>query len=534
LLRNAAQLTLPVGIWLPLALAVFIGLQAVLMPQVVDQHAAMAVAYLGWAALLMALTGLLQQSLGRERLSAWVAGSLLTAALWASGRELLARLTGEADVWGGLGQPNHYGDLVALGGASLLYLQAAGKLPRVVFIALGMAIMMGLSLSPSRTVWLYWAAVALIVWQTRSGSLRPLLIGFIAYLAFQALWSVLPLPTSQAAINTTAAERLLQQASGTSARWHIWQVAWQLFLQQPLFGHGFGQFDWAYFDAGHFLAEQPTRIEHAHNLILHVLAELGVMPVILLILAAIQWLKPWLTSQPDNYKTAPGCQALRGWLLMLFAILGLHSMVEYPLWHASFLGIAAVLLGLGEHRFWTLRAPHLVSTLTGAMLTLALAVAARHEWQYVRMEMALMAGIIKPSLQQEQQLVAICQEVPDKSPLLLPYVPVLFTLTGHPESEEMRPNLRALAEAAARFTPSNNLVYRLSLVQALNGEHDAALATLNKAMAAYPATAVTFVVEVMRLQETNAQHVGILLKTLVPFVNRSLKQARTQTASLKP
>jgi len=208
-------------------------------------------------------------------------------------------------------------------------------------------------------------------------------------------------------------------------------------------------------------------------------------------------------------------------------------MVEYPLWHASFLGIAALLLGLGEQRFWTLRLPRLGSTLAGAFVVLALAVAVGHEWHYVRMEMALMAGMIKPSLKHEEQLVAVCQEVPDKAPLLLPYVPVLFTLTGHPESEEMRPNLRALAEAAVRFTPTSNLVYRLSLVQALNGEHDAALVTLNKAMAAYPDGAVTFVVEVMRLQETNAQHVGVLLKTLVPFVNRSLKQARTKTAGLK-
>jgi O-antigen ligase len=529
LLRNTAQLALPVTVWLPLFLALFILVQSALLPQVVAEHAGMAIAYLLWAALLMVLAGLLRQTLGREYLGLWLSGGLLAAAVWASGRELLARLTGEAGVWGGIGQPNLYGDLLALGGTSLLYIRAAGKLRHPAVILLGLIVALGLSLTPSRTVWLYWAALAVTAWRIRPDWLRPLLLGFMAYLVFQAMWTVVPLPAAQ----TIAAERLLQQVSGASPRWHIWQVAWQLFGQHPLLGHGFGQFDWAYFQAGRFLSEQPTRIEHAHNLILHLLAELGALPVMLVLLAMFQWLKPWLMAAAGTEKSNAEVAAerpaptLRAWLLMLAAVIGIHSMLEYPLWFAPFLGIAALLLGVGEQRFWRVPLSKTGSALTGVLVSLALAVAVVHEGQYLRMEIALLAGMAQPSQQREQNLVAVCQEIPDTAPLLLPYVPVLFTLTGHPESAEMRAGLKTLAEAAVRFTPSSNLVYRLALMQALNGEKTGAMATLNRALDAYPQGASKFLPEVMRLKGEDGSNVAELVHRLVSFVNRTSEQGRS-------
>ena len=525
--RKASSVAVPVIVWLPLALAVFIGLQSLLLPQVVDQHAGIAIGYLLWAALLMILVGLLQQRWGMPRLAAWLAGGLLAAVLWASGRELLARLLTEVGVWGGTGQPNHYGDLLALGMGSLLYLHSHFKLPKPWLIAAGLLLMLGLSLTPSRSVWLYWLALAVIAGRYRSEWLKPLAAGFVAYLLFQGLWSLDLFPNPQ----ITSAERVVAQTSGPSPRWHIWQVAWDLFLQQPVFGHGFGQFDWAYFEAGQYVIEQPTRIEHAHNIIMHFLVELGIVPVLLLLAALVFWLKSLLStteSVDTDQQTAHAVQSettspFKPWLLMLTAVLGIHSLLEYPLWHAHFLGIAALLLGMGEQRHWHVPINKAGAALAGGFVSLSLVIATSHEWQYTRMELALLTTLAQPTLQREQQLIDICQSLSSTAPLLTPYVPVVFTLTGHPENPAMREQMKVLADAAVRFTPTGHLVYRLSLLQALSDDNANARKTVDKALAAYPGEAVKFAEELLRVQEFEGGRIDVLMKQILPTVNKQLQ-----------
>ncbi|OQW69376.1 MAG: hypothetical protein BVN35_19200 [Proteobacteria bacterium ST_bin11] len=526
LLHKTPQLAVPVITLLPLALAGFILLQTLVLPQVIAQHAGLAIGYLVWAALLMVLVGLLQQTYGRQRLLNGLAGGLLASALWAACRELAARLWAEAGLWGGIGQPNHYGDLLALGGVSLLYLQDSLRLRQGLFLSAGFLVALGLSLSPSRSVWFYWLALAVIAWRYRRTWLKPMGFGLMAYLLLQGLWSMDVLPTPQ----LTAAERMLLQASGISPRWHIWRVAWDLFLQKPLLGHGFGEFDWAYYQAGRFIQEQATRIEHAHNIVMHLLVELGLLPVLLLSGAVIVWLRGVLASGDANSQlaatTAEGddpSDSMRAWLLMLAAVLTIHSLLEYPLWHANFLGIAAWLLAIGERRFWLLPLSKPGAALAGGLVSLAFAVAVVHEWQYTRMEMALLGALAHQNVQHEQALIDICQQIPDTAPLLLPYVPVLFTLTGHPENPEMREQLIVLSEAAVRFTPTQSLVYRLALLQALNDDKVNARLTIDKALAAYPGGAINFAEEVLRSQAYAGARIDVLMARLLPVVNPLLQ-----------
>jgi O-antigen ligase len=526
LLHKTPQLAVPVITLLPLALAGFILLQTLVLPHVIAQHAGLAIGYLLWAALLMVLVGLLQQTYGRQRLLNWLAGGLLAAALWAACRELVARLWAEAGLWGGIGQPNHYGDLLALGGVSLLYLQDSLRLRQGLFLSAGFLVALGLSLSPSRSVWFYWLALAVIAWRYRRTWLKPMGFALMTYLLLQGLWSLDVLPTPQ----LTAAERMLLQASGISPRWHIWRVAWDLFLQKPLLGHGFGEFDWAYYQAGRFIQEQATRIEHAHNIVLHLLVELGLLPVLLLSGAIIVWLRGVLASGDANSQlaatTAEGdgpSDSMRAWVLMLAAVLTIHSLLEYPLWHANFLGIAAWLLAIGERRFWLFPFSKPGAALAGGLVSLAFAVAVVHEWQYTRMEMALLGALAHQNVQHEQALIDICQQIPDTAPLLLPYVPVLFTLTGHPENPEMREQLIVLSEAAVRFTPTQSLVYRLALLQALNDDKVNARLTIDKALAAYPGGAINFAEEVLRSQAYAGARIDVLMARLLPVVNPLLQ-----------
>jgi O-antigen ligase len=232
-------LSIPRCILIPLGLIVYLALQSKLLPQVVTQHAEMAMIYLLWMAVLILLVAALRETLPLERVAGWLAAGLAAAAAIASVMELVNRLQGKVGWWGGVAQANNYADLLALGGVSLLYINNATKSAYKTYLCLlALLIAMGLSLTPSRSVWLYFGILFAVSWRVQKNWLRGLLLGFAAYLAFQALWTLDLLPQQQ-----SAAQRLVQEVKGAPIRLHIWQVAWQLFLQQPVLGHGFGQFD---------------------------------------------------------------------------------------------------------------------------------------------------------------------------------------------------------------------------------------------------------------------------------------------------
>ncbi|NOV28940.1 PglL family O-oligosaccharyltransferase [Methylomonas sp. ZR1] len=504
-LWRSEYLQLPRTLWLPLTLAAYLALQTKLLPQVVVPHAYMGMAYLVWAALMMVLMAHFRQQFGSERVGGWLAGGLVTAAALVAWRELFGRLSGEIGDWGGVGQANNYGDLLALGSVSLLYWHALGRLPRWVFAFCGFSLMLGLSLTPSRSVLLYWLVIFIIAWRYRSAWLKPIGLGLFGYLALQGLWSLGVLPDAQ----LSSAERMLQPTSGASPRWHIWQVAWHLFLQQPLLGQGFGQFDTAYFQAGRYIPALPTYIEHAHNLILHLLAELGLLPVLLLLLAISRWIRPVLAVGEGTTH-----QAFKTWLMLLAAILGIHSMLEYPLWYAPFLGVAAMVLGLGDELSRPIAWKKSGTVIAGFCIAAAASVAVVHETHYLRMELALLATVAQPSQQRSDHLVDVCQKAVTQAPLLEPYVPMIFTFTGQPDDLAMRPQLTVLADVAVRFVPANNLVYRLALLQALNGDQQASQKTLSRALAAYPNDASKFIVDLFHLKGPDSAKVNFMLPML--------------------
>jgi O-antigen ligase len=507
LLWRAGRVQIPYTVSLPLALTAYLAVQAKLLPQVVTQHAQMAMLYLLWAAVLMVLVSALVRQLGRHRVSLWLAAGLALAAACAGLREFGCRLQGMSGTWGGVTQANNYGDLLALGGISVLYLRDAAKLSGpILWRLLASSIVLGLSLSPSRSVWLYWVALLLLSWRYQRAWLKALLMGFAGYVLLQGLWSQGLLPAQQ-----TAVERLVQQVNGAPVRWHIWQVAWQLFTQSPWLGHGFGQFDWSYFQAGRHIPELASRMEHAHNLILHLLAELGLLPVLLLLVVMAGWLRQLI--MPD---AGPARKPLHVWLLMLVSVLGIHSLLEYPLWYAQFLGIAALVLALGDGRRWLIRLSRGGLTGAGTLLVLGVAVAGMYEWQYARMELALVGAIADPSQRRFDHLVDVCKQVPEKAPLLLPYVPVIFTFASNATDEQMRPELTSLADASFRFWPTKKLAYRQALMQGLNGREPEAGETLRLAMTAYPDWAAQFVAELGRLSSADQQKVAFLRNMAEP------------------
>jgi hypothetical protein len=138
----------------------------------------------------------------------------------------------------------------------------------------------------------------------------------------------------------------LAETDISSSRFAIWADTLTLIKAHPWAGVGWGEFNLAWSLTP--LPGRPTAFfDHAHNLPLHLAAELGLplaLAVTALLLGAFgsaAW-RAWRRDGDDGV-------ARRG-AVMVVLMIGLHSLLEYPLWYSYFLLPAAWALGVALRR----------------------------------------------------------------------------------------------------------------------------------------------------------------------------------------
>lgn len=108
----------------------------------------------------------------------------------------------------------------------------------------------------------------------------------------------------------------------------LWGNVLQLVAQKPWLGWGWGELDYAHYNADYPGMRFCDMLDNAHDLPLHLAVELGV-PVALLFCAVVAvWAwrgRPWAEQSPAR-------QMMWG----VLAVIGVHSLLEYPLWYAPF------------------------------------------------------------------------------------------------------------------------------------------------------------------------------------------------------
>ncbi|MDB5894692.1 MAG: polymerase, partial [Rhodoferax sp.] len=148
---------------------------------------------------------------------------------------------------------------------------------------------------------------------------------------------------------------------------------------RPWFGWGWGELDYA-----HFVTPYPGPrfcdiLDNAHNLPLHLAVELGV-PVAVgvcgLLVVLVVRARPWREADPTRQLA---------WTVL--ALIGLHSLLEYPLWYGPF----QMATGLSLWMLWPRRihapSPTAALAVRGFCGVLALAMAAACgyiAWDYFR------------------------------------------------------------------------------------------------------------------------------------------------------
>jgi O-antigen ligase len=344
-----------------LLLTALLVLQALLGQVAIPQRSALGALYAIWAVLVVMLGAWLRSELGEvllaRTLQRWLALAGLLAA--ASGFVQYYHIPLPFGVYsavqplnvmfGTVNQPNNFADYLGCALVSVAFLRARDSLAVAPALVVALPVAAAMALSGSRASWGYMAIAFALVGLVRLGGhrdeasriLRLVAIAFAAFVLVQVLNAYTGIFAGPEGRPSSAGERLLLGGSleiGATGRGPLFLYAWQMFLANPLLGVGFGQYAWHAFDlAADLPGGAPPGIDvHSHNLFLQLLAETGVAGLLCVAVPLALWLAriPWRSLTPE-----------RCWMIGVLAIIGLHSLLEYPLWHANFLGVFALLFG---------------------------------------------------------------------------------------------------------------------------------------------------------------------------------------------
>jgi O-antigen ligase len=483
--------------WALLALAGLIFLQWVAGMVPYGAVALLAMLYLFWAVLVMSAAALLAARLGVARVVrvlAWVlvaagvvnAGVILTQFLRVPfAIPLLIYPSPDGIYYGNIAQRNHFAHYMALSVASAIYLQSTGKLKAMpgwlclVFLTFAGAV------TASRSWWVYAACfVGLALMRYGTGFRTPergrvlrLAVGVTAILA---LWSLfLPRLAVYGYSLETVAERLSQPVEHRPV---LWSEAWDMFVTHPVSGVGFGRFGAEHFErqaSGDVVMGLAT---NAHNIMFHFAAETGVVGLCLLAILA------WAIFRRLQWRAD---ESERWWMLAMLGVAAAHSMVEFPLWYAYFLGITAFVLGIAAAPAASMAFGPSVRRLVLAALAFTTVNMTWTAVTYSKLESVLtIAGLYS-----DRAYEALRGSLRD--PLLRPHaewtVATVMPVDEHDLAYKLQLNTRVV-----NYIPSEVVAYQQAYLLAMAGEVPKAAAQLQKALTAYPHEATNAAADLRR------------------------------------
>lgn len=243
---------------------------------------------------------------------------------------------------GNIRQPNHLATLLIWSCVSLVWLHETGRLWRGATGLLMALFMFSLVLTASRTGLL--GMLMLCAWGLLDRKLargsRFALLG--SALMYALAWWLMSVWAAQGGEHAFRAASRVAEGAASPTRLAVILNAWELIKQNPVLGVGWDGFNLAWSMTP--FPDRPTALfTHTHNLPVQLLVELG-LPLGLLVLGLLAWaaVKAFKASARVSGRDA---LALRCAFMMLL-MMGVHGMLEHPLWHVYFLLPTALLWGL--------------------------------------------------------------------------------------------------------------------------------------------------------------------------------------------
>ncbi|HUX90193.1 MAG TPA: Wzy polymerase domain-containing protein [Gallionellaceae bacterium] len=490
--QNWRQPEIPRIVLLPIGLMLLALLQYLLGKTDYFDQTLLFTLYMLWAALLIMLGRALREKFGLAVLATTLAAFLLLGTelnalagilqhyRWHTFLDAVITSKNGAAVYGNMAQPNHYANYIAMGLVSLGLLRSQLRLWQMVLLAAPLLFVM--VLSGSRSSWLYLLSMTALayLWQRRDKSCKHLLnYTLLLLLGFGLMHWVVQIPWLTGSSGVTTLQRLFAgDSGGGSIRWYLWHESWLIFSQFPLLGAGLGQFAWQHFQMVPLL--QATNISglynNAHNLLMQLAAEMGLAGLIILFGSLGMWLRQGLRAHFTLY---------HWWGYAVLVVLGIHSMLEYPLWYAYFMGIAAILLGVLDTSSYRLELRVLGRLSVASILLLGVISLVQLQQGYQRLELAVaLCSSSEQDINAAQRMRAGLVEV-HGMPMLQPYAE-LFMNNGIEVSNDELDNKLALNERTMKFVPVASVVYRRAWLLALAGRQEEARLQAERAIWSFP------------------------------------------------
>ena len=234
---------------------------------------------------------------------------------------------------GNVRQPNHLASLLLWSLIAVVWMLDTQRLRRRTGVALALALLFAVVLSASRTGLVGTVLLALWGLLDRRLDRRVRWLLWAMPLLYALAWLGLGAWAHHDPRAFAGEARFSHGGDLSSSRFAIWSNTLELMRREPWFGVGFGEFNLAW-----TLTEFPQRptafFDHTHNLPLQLLVELGI-PLGLLVFALLLAALVLAWRRAHAVEGEPG--AARRAAFMLVLMIGLHSMLEYPLWYAYFL-----------------------------------------------------------------------------------------------------------------------------------------------------------------------------------------------------
>lgn len=377
-----------------------------------------------------------------------------------------------------LGQVNHLATYMGLALGSLLYLYLSQRINFWALAITAILFLIILALTGQRMSWLYVILLSLGGWLVARKSTQQQ----VRLMASRLLWLIplfilvqLFLPLLSADMPAMPAERVAATVKGESIRILLIQQSWEMFINHPLLGVGWGQFGWNNFEMTESYPGLIGYADHAHNLLLHLLAETGIFGGLILLSGILFWF--WQQRGLE-------ISAERWWIFAILSVFAIHSLLEYPLWYAYFLGIAAVVLGMSSERNITLNL-NLGVLISAALLLFSVFMLSNTFMQYSKVENWYTKG--KLGMFSDDQAIPLLYEMAetrDKS-LFAPYLDLVI-IRGLPDTQEVLTDKLAMNTQIMKYLPGEEEVYNQVTLLALSDQAEAASRQLDLAMLHYP------------------------------------------------
>ncbi|MDY0105658.1 MAG: Wzy polymerase domain-containing protein [Giesbergeria sp.] len=342
----------------------------------------------------------------------------------------------------------------------------------------------GSAATASRTGLAQWCVMGglLALWRASLGRLAAglALVGLVIY--GLAAWLLPELLLQWTGFRAEGLMARFGDAPGCTSRRVLWSNVLYLIAQKPWLGWGWGELDYA-----HYVTLFPGErfcvlLDNAHNLPLHLAVELGVPVAALACVAVLAWVwnaRPWSETDPAR-------QLAWG----ILALVGLHSMLEFPLWYGPFqlVTVLAVCIlwrrpvpGSGAARagvFMQKMPPALVWKALAAITTIVFMGYA--SWDYSRV-----SQVYKPVAQRSEALRDDTLLKVSGTWLFANAVDFAI-LTTTPVTPETAQRMHVLATALLHYSPEPRVIEPLIESAALLGRDDEVAFHLRRYRAAYP------------------------------------------------